>query len=400
MPGPLHGIKVVEMGVWVAGPSCAAVLADWGASVIKIEPPEGDPFRGLGAAFGATMNPPFELDNRGKRSIALNLEVEDARYIAGDLIDAADVFVSNMRPRALERLGMTYEKLCRTNERLIYCNVTGYGPDTPEANRAAYDVGAFWSRAGVVASLTAEGTNPPLQRGGMGDHMTGANAAGAISAALYNREKTGRGQRVAVSLTRIGVYMMGWDTNTQLRTRLPWTPPIDRFHAPNPLINPFCDSEGRWFYLLMLQGDRHWPDFLRALDHPPELTNDPRFHDIPNRYANAPVLVEILDRLLGARTLAEWAPIFDANDVWFAPIQNVTEVVEDPVVRAAGTFVTVESPEGPVEQVNTPADFYGTPATPGTWAPELGQDTETILLEDLGYHWDRISSLKELGAIP
>jgi crotonobetainyl-CoA:carnitine CoA-transferase CaiB-like acyl-CoA transferase len=278
--------------------------------------------------------------------------------------------------------------------------VTGYGPDTPEANRASYDVGAFWARAGVVAGLMPEGAGPPLQRGGMGDHMTGANAAGAISAALYSREKTGRGQRVAVSLARIGAYMMGWDTNTQLRTGAPWVAPYDRNHAPNPLINPFRDRDGKWFYLLMLQGDRHWPDFLRALDHPAELTGDERFTDIPNRYMNAPVLVEILDRMLATKSLAEWAPVFDANDVWFAPIQNVTEVVNDPVIRAAGAFVTVDSPDGPIEQVNTPADFYGTPAKPGAWPPELGQHTELILTEDLGYDWDRIASLKELGAIP
>lgn len=399
MAGPLEGIKVVEMGVWVAGPSCAAILADWGADVIKIEPPEGDPFRGLGAAFGAVMNPPFELDNRGKKSIALNLEVEDARYVAGDIIDAADVFVSNMRPRALERLGFTYEKLSQTNPGLIYCNVTGYGPDSPEANRAAYDVGAFWARAGVVASLTPEGGLPPLQRGGMGDHMTGANAAGAVAAALFARTRTGKGQRVAVSLTRIGMYMMGWDANTILRARPPAMPPVDRFHAPNPLINPFQDREGRWFYLLMLQGDRHWPDFLRAMGNPPELAEDPRFVDIPGRRDNATALVEIMDRLLGSKTLAEWAPIFDANDVWFAPIQTVSEAVDDPVIRAAGAIVTVESPNGPIEQIATPADFYDTPAEPGNWAPELGQDTETILL-DMGYDWDRISSLKELGAIP
>ena len=400
MAGPLDGIKVVEMGVWVAGPSCAAVLADWGADVIKIEPPEGDPFRGLSAAFGIAINPPFELDNRGKRSIALNLAVEGARYIAGDLIDRADVFVSNMRPRALERLGFGYEQLADTNPRLIYCNVTGYGPDTPEANRAAYDVGAFWSRAGVVSALTPPGSEPPQQRGGMGDHMTGANAAGAISAALYNREKTGRGQRVAVSLTRIGVYMMGWDTNTQLRTRMPFTPPTTRRQAPNPIINSFQDSNGRWMWLLMLQADRHWPDFLRALEHPAVLTEDERFKDIPSRREHAEALVAVIDGILKTKPLAEWGPIFDANDVWFAPVQNLAEVVDDPVIRAAGAFVTVESPDGPVEQVNTPADFYGTPAKPGSWAPELGQDTETILLEELGYDWDRIASLKELGAIP
>lgn len=404
MAGPLDGIKVVELGVWVAGPSCAAILGDWGADVIKIEPPEGDPFRGLGAAFAVAMNPPmnppFELDNRGKRSIALNLDVEDARYIARDLIDNADVFVSNMRPRALERMGLSYEALSRTNPRLIYCNVTGYGPSTSEADRAAYDVGAFWSRAGVVSSLTPADREPPLQRGGMGDHMTGSNAAGAISAALYNREKTGRGQRVAVSLLRIGVYMMGWDTNTQLRTNLPFVPPRTREHSPNPLINPFQDRDGRWFWLLMLQGDRHWPDFLRALGQPPELADDERFANIPGRRDHAPDLVALLDEILRKQPLSEWGPIFDDNDVWWAPVQNVEEVVADPLVAESGAFVTVESPDGPVRQVNTPADFYGTPAKPGRWAPELGQDTETILLEELGYDWDRISSLKELGAIP
>jgi len=399
MAGALAGIKVVELGVWVAGPSCAAILADWGASVIKIEPPEGDPFRGLGAAFGAVMNPPFELDNRGKRSVALNLEVEDARYVARDLIDAADVFVTNMRPRVLEKYGLTYERLKRTNPGLVYCQITGYGPESEEANRAAYDVGAFWARAGVVASLTPAGAEPPLQRGGMGDHMTGSNAAGAISAALFHRERTGEGQKVAVSLTRIGVYMMGWDVNTQLRANLPPMPPHDRLHAPNPLINSYRDSEGRWFWLLMLQGDRHWPDFVRALGNPPELSEDPRFVDILGRRDNAAALAGVLDTILAGRPLREWAHVFDANDVWFAPVQSVAEVVADPVIRAAGAFVEVASPDGPREQVATPADFSATPAEPGCWAPEAGQDTETVLLES-GYDWDRIASLKELGAIP
>ncbi len=398
MAGPLEGIRVVEMGVWVAGPSCAAILADWGADVVKLEPPEGDPFRGLGAAFGAVMNPPFELDNRGKRSVAVNLETAEGRAIAEAIIERADVFVTNMRPRALERLGMDYERLAARNPGLVYCQVTGYGPDSPEANRAAYDVGAFWSRAGVVAGLTPAGAEPPLQRGGMGDHMTGANAAGAVAAALYARTRTGKGQRVSVSLTRVGVYMMGWDTNTQLRAKLPPTPPHDRRHAPNPLINPYRDAEGRWFYLLLLQGDRHWPDLLRALGNPPELTGDPRFADIPGRRDHAPELVEVLDRIFATKPLAEWGPIFDANDVWWAPILGVAEVVQDPVVRAAGAFVELESPDGPVEQVNTPADFFGTPAQPGGWAPELGQHTEEVLLE-LGFDWERIAELKEQGAI-
>lgn len=397
--GPLAGIKVVEMGVWVAGPSCAAILADWGADVIKIEPPEGDPFRGLFASLlSIPANPPFELDNRGKRSLALNLENEDARAVAHRLVDEADVFVSNMRPRVLAKYGLSYDECAARNSRLIYCQVTGYGPDHDDANRAAYDIGAFWSRAGVVASLMPESmAEPPSQRGGMGDHMTGSSAAGVISAALYNREKTGKGQRVAVSLLRIGAYMMGWDLNTHLRLGVPIAP-YDRRHAVNPIINSFQDRDGRWFWLLLLQADRHWPDLLAALDAQ-SLQDDPRFASIPARMENQAALVAELDKLFGQRSLEEWTPIFDAHNVWFAPVQTIEEVAVDPMAQAAGVFVDIDSPDGLHRQVATPADFYGTPVEPRGWAPELGQNTEEILLEQ-GFDWDKIIALKEAGGIP
>ena len=397
--GPLEGVKVVEMGVWVAGPSCAGILADWGATVTKIEPPEGDPFRGLFAnLLDVPMNPPFELDNRGKRSIALNLENAQAREIAHRLVDEADVFVSNMRPRVLEKHGLSYAECSARNPRLVYAQVTGYGPDHEESNRAAYDVGAFWSRAGVAASLmTADSPEPPSQRGGMGDHMTGSNAAGAIAAALYNREKTGEGQRVAVSLMRIGAYMMGWDLNTHLRMGMPIVP-YGRHGAVNPIINCFKDSEGRWFWLLLLQADRHWPDLLAALDAP-QLGEDPRFASIPARMENRAVLVDALDAIITTKTLAEWGPIFDAHNVWYAPVQALHELPQDPMAHAAGIFVDVPADEGPIRQVATPADFYGTPVQLRGWAPELGQNTEEVLLE-LGMDWDRIIALKDAGAIP
>jgi len=398
MPGPLEGIKVVEMGVWVAGPSCAAVLADWGADVIKIEPPEGDPFRGFFASISAVpMNPPFELDNRGKRSVALDLEIEAGREIACQLIDQADVFVSNMRPRALEKYGLSYEECAARNPRLIYCQVTGYGPDGENANRAAYDIGAFWARAGVAASLVPPGRELPQQRGGMGDHMTGATAAGAISAALYHREKTGKGQRVAVSLARVGAYIMGWDMSTRLRFgRL--APPYDRFHAANPIMNCYRDKNGRWFWLLLLQADRHWPDLLRAIDAP-HLGQDERFKDIPSRMQNAEALVAELDAIFATKTYDEWAEIFDRENVWHAPVNTIDDAVDDPVLHSAGAFIDVESPDGPAKMVATPADFYGTPIKPNRWAPELGQNTEEVLLE-LGFDWDRIIELKDQGAIP
>jgi crotonobetainyl-CoA:carnitine CoA-transferase CaiB-like acyl-CoA transferase len=400
MPGPMEGVKVVEMGVWVAGPSCAAILCDWGADVIKIEPPNGDPFRGLFAsALGAAapVNPPFEIDNRGKRSVALNLEQPEANAVARQLIEQADVFVTNMRPRVVERYGLSYDEVRKTNPRIIYAQLTGQGPDGPDANRASYDIGGFWSRAGVGASLTPPGGPIPQQRGGMGDHMTGMSAAGAIAAALFHRERTGEGQRVAASLVRTGVYMMGWDYALEMRIGAR-TVPYDRFHAPNPIINCFQCADGRWIWLLLLQGDRHWPDLLRALGRE-DMRDDERWSDITRRRQNAESLVHELDREFAKKTMAEWGPVLDAHNVWWAPVNTISDALQDPAVRNAGAFVEVEGPDGPVPMVNSPADFYGTPAAPRGMPPELGQHTEEVLLE-LGYDWDGIIALKEGGAIP
>ncbi len=397
MGGPLEGIKVVEMGVWVAGPSCGAVLADWGADVLKIEPPEGDPCRGLMASLGVPVNPVFEQDNRGKRSMVLNLASAEAEAIAHRLVDEADVFLTNMRPRALEKYGLGYAACAERNPRLVYCQVGGYGPDTSEANRASYDVGAFWSRAGVALSLVPPGQDPPQQRGGMGDHMTGSNAAGAIAAALFARERTGEGQRVAVSLMRMGTYMMSWDLNARLRLQVA-SEPYDRFHAVNPIINTFKAGDGKWFMLLLLQADRHWPDLMRALDAP-ELADDPRLQDIPSRREHSVELVTALDEIFAARSYAEWAAIFDREDVWHAPMNTIDDVANDPLASEAGVFVELESPEGPVQQVASPADFNRTPAKAGNWPPELGQHTEEVLL-GMGYDWDAIIAMKERGAIP
>ena len=400
MGGPMDGIKVVEMGVWVAGPSAAAILCDWGADVVKIEPPTGDPFRGLFAgALGVAVpvNPPFEIDNRGKRSICLDLTNEDACGIARRLVNEADVFVSNMRPRVLEQYALSYEAVRESNPRIVYCNVTGQGPDTPDANRASYDIGGFWSRAGIGASLTPPGGPIPQQRGGMGDHMTGMAAAGAISAALFRRERTGEGQRVAASLVRTGVYMMGWDFALEMRMGAK-TIPYDRFHAPNPIINCFQTKDERWIWLLLLQGDRHWPDLIRALGRE-DMQQDERWKDISARRINAESLVAELDAEFAKRTLDEWGPILDANNVWYAPVNTISQAIQDPSVQAAGAFTKAAGPDGEIPMVNSPIDFYGTPAAVQGLPPELGQHTEEVLLE-LGYDWDGIIKLKEAGAIP
>ncbi|MDO8613922.1 MAG: CoA transferase, partial [Dehalococcoidia bacterium] len=228
-------------------------------------------------------------------------------------------------------------------------------------------------------------------------HMAGVAAAGAVCAALLAREKTGRGQRVAVSLLRTGVYMMGWDISLALRLKAPILP-YDRHHAINPLITSYKDGEGRWFWLLLLQADRHWNDLCRAIERE-DLLSDERFENIEKRRINAPVLVAELDGVFAARSLAEWGEAFDRNNVWWAPVNSINQVVEDPVASAAGAFAEAPGPDGPTSVVATPADFSETLQAPRGPAPELGQHTEEVLLE-LGYGWEEIVTLKESGVIP
>jgi crotonobetainyl-CoA:carnitine CoA-transferase CaiB-like acyl-CoA transferase len=398
MAGPMEGIKVVEVGMWVAGPAAAGILGDWGADVVKIEPPEGDPFRALLSGILDGVNPPFELDNRNKRSVGLNLSRPEAREIAAALVDDADVFVTNARPVALARAGLDHETVSARNPRLVYAHVTGYGLEGVDRDRAAYDVGAFWSRAGVAAALTPDGTPLPYQRGGMGDHMAALAAAGAVSAALFSRERTGEGQLVSVSLLRIGMYMMGWDINMTARLGLP-TIPMTVAAAPNPMITAYTAGDGRRFWLLGLQGDRMWPDLLRAIECT-EWATDPRYESLMARFQNSAELIVELNKVFSAKTLAEWAVVFDAENVWWAPVQHAHEVVDDPQARAAGGFVPVPiDGADPIDMVATPIDFTGTPWSPRSTAPEFAQHTEEVLLE-LGYDWDRIIELKDLGAIP
>jgi len=396
--GPLAGVKVVELGLWLAGPACAAILADWGASVTKLEPIDGDPFRGYAWLFGGHINPPFELDNRGKRSVSVDLRRPEGLEIALALLADADVFVTNYRPGGLERLGLDWERLHAHNPRLIYGSITGYGLDGPERDRAAYDMGAYWARAGVAASLTLPGQDLPYQRGGVGDHLTGVSLAGGVAAALYQRDRTGEGTLVSTSLLRAGMYQMGTDLNTNVRAGLPTVASSIRKVA-NPLLTGYRCADDAWVWLLCLEGDRHWPNVMRALglEH---LADDPSFATMDGRRDHAETVTGTLQERFATRTRDEWAPVLDAEGVWWARVQHTHDLVDDPQAIAAGGFIEVPMADGTTARmVASPVDFSGRSHFAELAVPELGQDTELVLME-LGWDWDRIDALKDAGIIP
>jgi len=382
MAGPMEGVMVVELGVWVAGPATGGILADWGADVIKIEPLSGDPGRMFGRMLGCDLgvNPPFEMDNRSKRSVVLNLAEEADLNTAFELLAGADVFVTNVRPGALQRLGLDFESVSARNPSLVYGLITGYGETGPDADRAAYDVAAFWSRAGVAHLLTRPGDTPPFQRGGMGDHSAGMTLAAAICAALVARARTGTGQLVSTSLYRQGAYTVSFDLNTYLLTGQPIAIG-QRESMGNPCMNNYATADGRRFWIVGLEGDRHWPPLCRAVGHPEWLT-DPRFGDAYARFVNSAELIAELDAIFATRTLDEWAQAFAAeSDFFWSPVNSLEDVVADEQFHAAGGIVDVPDGESSVPMVATPADFHGTPWAPRSAAPELGQHTEEVLAE-------------------
>jgi crotonobetainyl-CoA:carnitine CoA-transferase CaiB-like acyl-CoA transferase len=384
----MEDVKVVELGVWVAGPAAGGILADWGADVVKIEPPTGDPARMFGRMLGLPQeghaaSPPFEMDNRSKRSVVLDLATEEGRSKALDLLADADVFLTNVRPAALQRLGLDYEAVAGSNPRLVYGLITGYGTAGPDADRAAYDVAAFWARAGLAHLLTRPGDTPPFQRGGMGDHSVGMTLVAAVCAALVARARTGTGQLVTTSLYRQGAYTVSFDLNTFVLTGHPIAVG-QRETMGNPCMNNYATGDGRRFWIVGLQADRHWPALCRAVGHEDWLT-DPRYATARDRFVNGEELIGQLDELFATKPLDEWAAIFDREpDFFWSPINSLEDILGDEQFHAGGGLVDVPDGDSSIPMVATPADFHGTPWEPRWAAPELGQHTDEVLAELAG----------------
>jgi crotonobetainyl-CoA:carnitine CoA-transferase CaiB-like acyl-CoA transferase len=400
MPGPMEGVKVVELGVWVAGPAAGCVLADWGADVVKIEPPGiGDPARTFSRMLGGDLpfNPPFEMDNRNKRGIVVDLRQPEGLEIALELIDRADVFVSNVRPAALERLGLGPKQLLLRRPQLVYGLITGYGLEGPDADAAAYDIAAYWSRAGLANLLTCEGGAPPFQRGGMGDHGAGMALAGGVSAALFARSRSGEGQLVSTSLFRQGLYTLSFDLSIALRFGVP-VGVADRQAMANPTVNSYRAADDRWFWIVGLEAERHWPPLARVVGHP-EWVEDPRYTTREARAQNARELIAELDSIFATKTRDEWARVFAGEpEFWWAPVQTTEEVLADPQILPSGGLVDVPDGGSTTTFPATPVDFHGTPGESRWMAPEPGAHTDEVLAE-LGRDAATLADLRDRAIV-
>lgn len=394
----LEGLKVVEYATYVAAPGAAGIMTDWGADVIKVEPPTGDPIRLFFSSLGveSDLNPIFEMDNRGKRGIVLDTTKAEGRDALLRLIDRADVFLTNVRPGGLKRAGLDPDTVMQRCPKLIYATLTGYGLEGPDADRPGMDAAAFWARSGLAAMFRPKGGEPVQLRTALGDHVASLAIVAGVLAAVHERNATGKGRLVDASLLRTAHYVGGSDLSIQhTRGRVASNRP--RNAVPNPLVNPFRTSDDRWISLLMRQGDGDWPKIARLLgvEH---LVKDPRFATSRGRRENAAELVPLLDDAFAKLTYEQAAVALDGEQMVWAPILSPAEAISDPQAIAAGCVVQTPTRGGGV--INAPASpvrFHGADDGPKGHAPSKGEHTRVVLAE-LGYSDAEIDALYRSGA--
>lgn len=402
---PLKGIRIVEVASWLMVPTAGGVLAEWGASVIKVEPPAtGDPLRGLSQASaqaGENVNVPFHHANRHKQSIGLDVSTPAGRAVLSRVIQTSDVFMTNFLAPVRAKLRLDVEDVRADNPSIVYARGSAVGPHGPERERGGYDFASFWCRAGIAEALHLNAREfPPQQPGGQGDTLTAAILAGAISAALLKRERTGVASVVDASLLSTGAWMMGALLAAAAGGQEFASQALaDRMDPPNPLVNLFRTKDFRYLGFCILQAERGWPEFCRRIGQEP-LLEDARFRDAPSRKANARVLMQMLDEVFASATLSEWAARLEGASFVWEVAQTLDEVAVDPQIQANGYVAAVPNAEAagaPPYLVATPAMFDLETAAPAP-APEHGQNTEEVLLE-LGYSWEEISHLKLDGTL-
>jgi crotonobetainyl-CoA:carnitine CoA-transferase CaiB-like acyl-CoA transferase len=381
-PRLLDGIRVIDAASFIAGPVATTMMADFGADVVKVEPPGGDTYRVRSASYPPSpYNFPWIVDNRNKRGTVIDLRVADGRRVLHQLVRRADVFVTNVPLDGRARLGIRWEDLSPLNPRLIYGSVTAYGETGEEASRPGFDSTALWARTGLMDLVRPSPDAPPSRSlPGMGDHPTGVSLFGAIMAALYQRERTGRGTMVSTSLMANGLWLNAIAVQGILcGARTPVRPP--REDAVDPLANLYRCRDGRWVLVTLTADGRRWSDFATGIGRA-DLVADPRFATPAARRANARALIEILDAVFAAREWPQWRPVLERHSIAHSLVGTLDDIPDDAQMRASGALVPLDDARaGASLTVSSPLQITGQDKVAARMAPELGEHTVEVLRE-------------------
>ena len=393
------GLKVVDLASFIAGPSAAVILSDFGADVIKVEPPAGELWR---MAHKIPPQPqakdayPWHLANRNKRGMTLDLKSPSAKAVLERLVKWADVFIVNTPHPAREKLGLEYEDVLQWNPRLIYADLTGFGEKGPDANLPGFDITSYWARSGLLSMTRDAGLPPTWPVAGSGDNATAVGLYSAIVTALYRRERTGKGSYVTTSLLAEGV----WSASVSIQAALcdaKFFAPHDRKNPANAAMNVYRASDNIWFVLVVT------PDKLAAVAKAigrEDLLTDSRFSDPAKLVENMPQLTAILDEVFGSQPMAHWSEVFNPVHVTFGAVRGPQEVINDPQLRVNEIVVPLEGAGGKLAStISSPIQVHGVTKVPARRAPELGEHNDEIL-KDLGFVAQAIDSLRASGAIP
>jgi crotonobetainyl-CoA:carnitine CoA-transferase CaiB-like acyl-CoA transferase len=393
------GLKVVDFASFIAGPGAATILSDFGAEVVKVEPPTGDPWRnGHKLPPQPQAEDPYQwhLANRNKRGITLDLKAPSARPVLERLVKWADVLIVNTPHPARRKLKLEYDDVAQWNSRLIYADLTGFGEKGPDADLPGFDITSYWARSGLL-SMTRDADAPPTWPvGGSGDNATAVGLYSAIVTALYRRERTGKGSYVTTSLLAEGV----WSASVSIQAALceaKFFGLHDRTHPANAALNVYRASDGVWFVLLVM------PDKVAAVAKAigrADLLTDPRFSDPAKLAANMPQLTAILDEIFSAQPMAHWYEVFNGVHVTFGAVRGPQEVIDDPQLRLNEIVVPLEGAGGKLTStISSPIQVHGIAKVPARRAPDIGEHNDEVLRQ-LGFDAAEIDGLRASGAIP
>jgi len=392
------GLKVVDFANYVAGPAAAVILSDFGADVIKVEPPNGDPWRnGHKIQPQPLADDPYQwhLNNRNKRSITLDLKSPSAQQVLRKLVTWADVFIVNTPHPARKKLHLEYDDVAQWNPRLIYADLTGFGEKGPDANLPGFDITSYWARSGLLSMTRDAGAPPTWPVGGSGDNATAVGIYSGIVTALYRRERTGKGAYVTTSLLAEGI----WSASVSIQAALVGAKFFehDRKNPANAALNVYRSSDGTWFVLIVT------PDKVAAVAKAigrTDLLTDPRFSDPQKLTANMPQLSAILDEVFGAQPMAHWYEVFSGVHVTFGAVQGPQEVIKDTQLAVNDIVVPLEGAGGKLTStISSPIEVHGVTKVPARRAPALGEHNEEIL-KQLGFSASEIDGLRASGVTP